>query len=82
VPSTLYAATASDLLADINAVNKGGGANTIILTAPTTSPYELATSLPTIKKSVTIVGNGDTIERSTAAGTPARAWLFDALGRD
>ena len=71
LPSTYYAATASQLIADINAANKGGGSNSVVLTAPTTSPYELTTSLPTIKKSVNIVGNGDTIERSTAAGTPA-----------
>jgi hypothetical protein len=85
LPSTFYAATASQLIADINAANKGGGSNTIILTAPTTSPYVLtavdnskdgATGLSMIKKGVTIVGNGDTIERSTAAGTPAFR-LFD-----
>jgi hypothetical protein len=70
LPSTYYAATASDLIADINAANKGGGANTIVLTAPTTSPYVLtavnntangANMLPVIKKhdSLTIVtGNG------------------------
>jgi hypothetical protein len=86
LPSTYYAATTSDLIADINAANKAGGANTIMLTAPTTSPYVLtavdnttngANGLPVIsgggKKSadnLTIVGNGDTIERSTASGTP------------
>jgi hypothetical protein len=37
LPSTFYAATASDLIADINAANLQGGANTIVLTA--TSPY-------------------------------------------
>jgi hypothetical protein len=90
LPSTYYAATASDLIADINAANKAGGANTIVLTAPTTSPYVLtavnnttngANGLPVIstggKKvaadNLTIVGNGDTIERSS--GTPFR--LFD-----
>jgi hypothetical protein len=73
VPSTFYAATASDLIADINAANKAGGANTIVLTAPTTSPYVLTavnnstdgpTGLPVISKkdSLTIVGNGDTID--------------------
>src|SRR5262245_25386215 len=41
LPSTYYAATAPDLIADINAANKGGGSNTIVLTAPTTSPYVL-----------------------------------------
>src|SRR5215831_19390314 len=80
--STYSAATASDLIADINAANKHGGTNTIVLTAPTTSPYILtavdnttngATGLPIIAANkgdnLTIVGNGDTIERSTAAGT-------------
>ena len=85
VPSTFYAATASDLIADIKAANTGGGSNTIVLTAPTTSPYVLtavdntkdgSTGLPTIKGNLTIVGNGDTVERSTAAGTPAFR-LFD-----
>jgi len=33
------AATVSDLIADINAANTAGGANTITLTAPATSPY-------------------------------------------
>jgi hypothetical protein len=80
--STYYAATASGLIADISAANKAGGSNTIVLTAPTTSPYVLTavnnttdgpTGLPVISKkdSLTIVGNGDTIERSTASGTPA-----------
>jgi hypothetical protein len=87
LPATFYAATASELIADINAANKAGGANTIVLTAPTTSPYVLtavnnttngANGLPVIsgggKKvaadNLTIVGNGDTIERSS--GTPFR----------
>jgi hypothetical protein len=102
LPSTYYAATASDLIADVNAANKAGGANTIVLTAPTSSPYVLAaannttdgaTGLPVIsggevisgakKKdpvtvvpadNLTIVGNGDTIERSTSTA-PFR--LFD-----
>jgi hypothetical protein len=87
LPSTYYAATASALIADINAANKAGGANTIVLTAPTASPYGLTaannstdgpTGLPVIsrKDSLTIVGNGDTIERSTTSGTPAFR-LFD-----
>jgi hypothetical protein len=85
--STYYAATASDLIADINAANKAGGSNTIVLTASSTSPYVLKavnnstdgpTGLPVISKkdSLTIIGNGDTIERSTASGTPAFR-LFD-----
>ncbi len=90
LPSTFYAATVSDLIADINAANKAHGANTIVLTAPTTSPYVLtavdnttdgANGLPVIgkKDNLTIVGNVDTIERSTAAGTPAFR-LFDVAG--
>jgi hypothetical protein len=80
LPSSFFAATVSDLIADINLANKDGGtADTITLTAPTTSPYVLtgvdnkadgANGLPVIKKALTIVGNGDTIERSTASGTP------------
>jgi hypothetical protein len=85
---TAYAAaTAAQLVADINAANTNGGTNTITLTAPMTSPYILTgvnntadgpNGLPQIAKkdNLTIIGNGDTIERSTAAGTPAFR-LFD-----
>jgi hypothetical protein len=87
VPSNFNAATVSDLIADINAANIQGGANTITLVAPTTSPFVLtavdnttdgATGLPVIaaNDSLTIIGNGDMIDRSTAAGTPAFR-LFD-----
>jgi hypothetical protein len=79
--SSYTAASVSDLIADINAANAAGGTNTITLTAPTTSPYVLtavdnttdgANGLPVIAKKdiLTIFGNGDTIERSTASGTP------------
>jgi hypothetical protein len=82
LPSNFLAATVADLIADINAANKAHGSNTITLTAPTTSPYVLtavdnttngANGLPVIgnNDTLTIVGNGDTIERSTASGTPA-----------
>jgi hypothetical protein len=76
------AATVSDLINDINEANQGdGGTSTITLTAATTSPYVLTpvdnstdgpTGLPVIKNkdTLTIIGNGDTIERSTASGTP------------
>jgi hypothetical protein len=85
--SSYSALTVSDLINDINAANKHGGTNTITLTAPTTSPYVLtavdntmdgANGLPVIKKgnTLTIVGNADTIDRSTASGTPAFR-LFD-----
>jgi hypothetical protein len=80
----------SDLIADINAANASGGTNTITLTAPTSNPYVLtavdntndgATGLPVIarKDTLTIIGNGDTIERSTALGTPAFR-LLDVAG--
>jgi hypothetical protein len=81
VPSTFNAATVSDLIADINAANQAGRSNTITLTAPAASPYVLtavdnttngANGLPVIAKNdaLTIVGSVDTIERSTALGTP------------
>jgi hypothetical protein len=62
LPSTFHAATASDLIADINAANKAGGANTIALTASTTSPY-VVSGLSVAKKDIlTIIGNGDTLD--------------------
>jgi hypothetical protein len=81
LPSNFFAVTTADLIADINAANAAGGTNTITLTAPSASPYILtavdnttdgATGLPVIAKkdTLTIIGNGDTIERSTASGTP------------
>jgi hypothetical protein len=81
LPSNYTAANVSQLIADINAANQQGGANTITLTAPTSSPYILTaqnnltngpTGLPVIaaNDNLTIAGNGDIIERSTAKGTP------------
>jgi hypothetical protein len=81
LPSNYSALTVSDLIADINAANAAGGTNTITLTAPTTSPYVLtavdnttdgANGLPVIAKKdiLTIIGIGDTIERSAVSGTP------------
>jgi hypothetical protein len=84
LPSSYTAATVSDLIADINDANRHGGTNDITLTAPTTSPYVLTdvdnktdgpTGLPVITggntpDNLTIVGNGDTIERSGASGIP------------
>jgi hypothetical protein len=87
--SSYSAAGVSDLIADINAANKAGGTNAITLAAASTSPYVLtavdnttngANGLPVIGgkygDNLTIIGNGDTIERSTAALTPAFR-LFD-----
>src|SRR5215469_3682600 len=61
--SNFNAATVSDLIADINAANAAGGANTITLTAPTSNPYVLtavdnttdgANGLPVIAKKDTL----------------------------
>src|SRR5262249_30144606 len=92
VPTSYTAASTSELIAAINAANMAGGTNTIALAhSVTNTPITFhltavnnttngANGLPVIaaKKggSLTIVGNGDTIERSTAAGTPAFR-LFD-----
>jgi hypothetical protein len=60
--SSYSAATASDLIADINAANATGGTNTITLTAPTSSPYVLQGLVIANKDLVSIIGNGDTID--------------------
>jgi hypothetical protein len=84
VPSAFNAATVSDLIADINAANLAGGSNTITLIAKT---YNLtavdnttdgATGLPVIAAydNLTILGNGDSIARSSSGRTPAFR-LFD-----
>jgi hypothetical protein len=81
LPSAYTANTVSDLINDINAANAAGGSNTITLAAPTTAPYALtavnnttigSTGLPVIaaNDTLTIAGNGDTIERSAVSGTP------------
>jgi len=73
------ATTVSALMADVKLAN-AGGTNTITLTAATTAPYVLsvvnnstdgANGLPVIaaNDNLTIVGNGHTIERSTAYAT-------------
>jgi hypothetical protein len=88
--NSYLAATAADLITDIGLANAAGGTNTITLTAPPSSPYTLTAvnnttdgpnGLPVIAAgdNLTIVGNGDTIERSTASGTPAFR-LFDVAG--
>ena len=86
LPSSYTAASVSDLIADITAANTAGGANTITLTAPTTSPYALTAvnntrrfngpgnGLPVIaaNDNLTIVGNGDTIERTAGPAVAFR----------
>jgi hypothetical protein len=80
--------TVTDLINDIVASNTAGGSSTITLVASTTFQLTVVnnstdgpTGLPTIAKNdhLTIVGNSDTIEQSTASGTPAFR-LFDVAG--
>jgi hypothetical protein len=89
LPSTHTASSVSELVADINAANLSGGDNTIVLAAQTTftltaadNTTDGANGLPVIaaRDSLTIVGNGDTIQRSTAAGTPAFRFFDVAAG--
>jgi hypothetical protein len=80
VPSNFTAASVSDLIADINAANAAGGSNTITLAAGTTFTLTAVnnnndtgpTGLPVIaaNDNLTIVGNSDVIQRSTAKSTP------------
>jgi hypothetical protein len=88
LPSSYTTGTVADLVADVIAANKAGGSNTITLVAGTTftlaavnNTTDGATGLPVIaaNDALTIVGNGDTIQRSTASGTPAFR-LFDVAG--
>jgi hypothetical protein len=88
VPSNFTAGTVADLIADINAANAAGGSNTITLVAGKTFTLTAVdnatdgdTGLPVIaaNDALTIVGNGDTVQRSTASATPAFR-LFDVAG--
>ena len=85
LPVNYSAATVSALIADINTANTAGGANTISLTAPTTSPYLFTAVnngtnggnlLPVIaaNDNLTIVGNGDTM---LPTGKQKSARFFD-----
>ena len=77
LPSSFTAATVSDLIADINAANTAGGSNTITLAPKTTfaltqvnnTTANGSNGLPVIalNDNLTIVGNGDKIERSNTA---------------
>jgi hypothetical protein len=89
VPATFVAANVSDLIADIDAANLSGEANTIALVAGTTFELDAvnnttdgATGLPIIaaNNNLTIIGNGDTIARSASSGTPAFRLLDVAPG--
>ena len=87
VLSSYTAATVADLIKDINLANHYGGSNTITLATCKTftmtkadNPTNGGNGLPAIaaKNNLTIQGNGDTLTRSTAAGTPAFR-LFDVV---
>lgn len=89
VPSSFTASSVADLLADINAANLAGGSNTITLKSGhnfkltgVDNTTDGANGLPVIaaNDNLTIIGNGDTIMRSAAAGTPAFRLLDVAVG--
>jgi hypothetical protein len=80
LPSTYYAATASDLIADVRAANKAGGANTILLTAPSTSPY-VFTATDNTKYGNTVlpvISKGDNLTIQTSNGVLNDSDLLDA----
>jgi len=89
VPANFTAASAPELIADITAANLTPEADSITLvpgktfklTAVDNTTYG-ATGLPVIAatEDLTILGNGDTIARSTANGTPAFRLLDVAAG--
>jgi hypothetical protein len=77
LPASYTAASVPDLIADINASNQAGGANTITLTASITltaadNLTDGANGLPVIaaNDNLSIAGNSNFIARSTATGTP------------
>src|SRR5262245_30558289 len=89
LPANYTVASVAELVADINAANAAGGSNTITLVAGTTftltavgNTADGPTGLPVIaaNDNLTIAGNGDTIARSTASGTPAFRLLDVAAG--
>ena len=87
VLSAYTAATAAALIADINAANKAGGANTIKLTAPTSSPYVFSTYIETGDGFTVLpsIAKGDALTILTGNGTtnPGYGDVLDAahLGR-
>lgn len=90
VPASFTAATVPELIAGITAANQSPEADTITLAPGKTFTLSEvnntdhgATGLPVIEAeggSLTIVGNGDVIQRSTAKGTPAFRLLDVAFG--
>jgi hypothetical protein len=88
LPSNYYAATVSDLIADINAANQAGGSNTILLAANTTFDLTVTNNwtnggngLPVIaaNNNLAIIGQGgDVIQRDDFSNYDFR--LFDVAG--
>jgi hypothetical protein len=83
--SSYTAGSVSDLINDINTANAAGGANTITLATRTTftltqvnNTSDGPTGLPVVAAgdNLTIVGNNDTIQRSSVSGIPSFR-LFD-----
>lgn len=90
--ASFTASSVAELIADINAANAAGGFNTITLEAGATFTLNVVnnvtetggpTGLPVIAagNDLTILGNGGTVERSSANGTPAfRLFAVEAGG--
>lgn len=87
--ASFTASSVAELIGDINAANAAGGANTITLAAgalfklgAVDNNTDGPTGLPVIAPGddLTIVGNGDAIQRSTAKGTPEFRILDVAAG--
>lgn len=78
VPATFAAATAAELIAALDAANQTPEADQVTLAPGTTFTLTAVNNttdgrngLPLIAGNVTILGNNDVIERSSAAGIPA-----------
>src|SRR5262245_39726371 len=89
VPADFTAATVPELIADINAANALGGQNTITLVpgarftlTAADNWTDGATGLPVVAvgDNLTIIGNGDIIERGGASGTPDRKSVVEGRG--
>src|ERR1043165_6063414 len=83
--ASFTASSVAELIADINTANAAGGSNTITLAAGSTfklasvdNNADGANGLPLIAAgdTLTIFGNGATIQRNTSRGPPAFR-LFD-----
>src|SRR3954465_12151053 len=78
--ASFTASSVAELVGDINAANAAGASNTITLAPAATFTLTAGDNynpnpngLPAVAagNDLTILGNGDTIQRSTATGTPA-----------